>query len=525
MTITRTGVLCLMAAMLCLPAVRAVAQAPRPWKFHVDKKLYPKAYGVLANERLIYPVDMSDWPVKIDATRQLFLDDYLIASTKGLIRRVHQPTKHPANPLISPDKPWEATGCVNQIILRDEKTGRFRMWYNGLKSFPLPSGTQVRFPTCYAESDDGIRWTKPELGLHEYEGSKANNIVILTGGLVAMFDEPSDPEHRFKGIVWHDWRVPGGTPPPEGYYLFTSPDGLHWTQQRQEPIALNQNRTQAGIGDTTSFRWDRRLRKYVGDVKVLFRHPSTMRCRGMMESDDLFHWTRPRMTFYPDGLDASDSQIYGHQGFIYESMWIGLIRVMHTGRVANSFKQTTIELTASRDGRHWTRVGKREEFLALGEPQQWDPHYHDPSAPMRIGDDLWIYYRSVPLCAPRDDPKSKARKLHRIGLAKIKRDRFVSLDAGDAPGRVVTRPLTFEGTSLYVNARVAPGGSLKAELRDAAGKPLSQYALGRCKAVTGDTLKARVAWEGSQAIQRPAGEPLRVAFELKNAQVFAFWLE
>ena len=66
---------------------------------------------------------------------------------------------------------------------------------------------------------------------------------------------------------------------------------------------------------------------------------------------------------------------------------------------------------------------------------------------------------------------------------------------------------------------------LKAELRDVAGKPLAAHAFARCKPVAGDTLKAQVAWQGSQAIRRPAGEPLRVAFELKNAQVFAFWIE
>ena len=515
-----------MIAILLLPVVPVGAQAPQPWKFRVDQKLYPKAYGVLANERLMFPVDMSDWPVKIDTTRQLFIDDYLIASSKGLTRRVHQVTKHPSNPLISPDKPWEGTGCVWQRVLWDRQNKRFRMWYGGLSLFTLPSGVQVRRPTCYAESKDGIHWVKPELGLHEYNGSKANNIVILTGALAGIFEDPSDPTHRFKGLVWHDWRVRKGAPPPEGYYLFTSPDGIHWTQQRQEPVALNQNRDQPGIGDTSSLRWDSRLKKYIGDTKILFRHPRTMRCRGMMESDDLIHWTRLRMTLYPDALDAADSQIYGHIGFVYESMWVGLVRVMHTHRVPNSFKQTTVELTASRDGRHWTRVGKREEFLPLGKPDGWDPHYQDPcTPPILVGDDLWFYYRSVPLCSPRSDPKALKRRVHRIGLATIRRDRFVSLDAGEKPGQVVTRPLTFKGTSLYVNAHVSPGGYLKAELQDAAGKPLPRHSLGRCKPVTGDTLKAKIAWEGSRAIQRPAGGPLRVAFELKNAQVFAFWLK
>ncbi|GIT29989.1 MAG: hypothetical protein Ct9H300mP1_20350 [Planctomycetaceae bacterium] len=30
---------------------------------------------------------------------------------------------------------------------------------------------------CYAESHDGIRWTKPDLGFVEFNGSKKNNII------------------------------------------------------------------------------------------------------------------------------------------------------------------------------------------------------------------------------------------------------------------------------------------------------------------------------------------------------------
>ena len=350
--------------------------------------------------------------------------------------------------------------------------------------------------------------------------------MILTGGLFGIIHEPDepDPQRRYKGLVWHDWR--GDDVPPEGYYLFSSPDGLHWRQDLPEPVILNQNKTQPGVGDTSTFRRDPILRKYICDVKVLFRSPTTMRSRGMMESDDLIHWSRPRMTFYPDALDASDTQIYGHVGFVYESMWIGLLRVMHTQRVPDSYKQTTIEMTASRDGRHWTRVGRREEVLALGEPDAWDPHYHDPhTPPLLVGDELRLYYRSVPLRAPRDDPESRRRKVHQIGLATLKRDRFVSLDADDEPGMVVTRPLTFDGRALHVNAQVGAGGYVKAALQDRAGRPVAPWTLANCQAVTGDVLGAPVTWSQRDTVERPADQSLRIAFALKNARLFAFWIE
>ncbi len=485
---------------------------------HADRSLYPKAYGVLANEHLMHPVDMADWPVRIDRSRQLFLDDALIARLENVTRHVHQAVKHPNNPLIGPDHPWERTpireGCPFHIVRRDEKSGRFRMWYAGYTSYTLPSGVRVRYPACYAESLDGITWTKPALGLFEYEGSKANNIVIPAGNLYGLIDEPNDPDptRRYKGIVWHEPKYV----PCEGYYLYTSPDGIHWKRERAEPIALSKNGEQPGIGDTSLFKWDRMLGRYVCDVKILFRGP-TFRCRAIMESDDLIHWTRPRMTIYPDGLDDADSQIYGHMGFCYESMWIGFLRVMHQRKV--SYKQTTVELTASRDGRHWTRVGRREEFIPLGKPDAWDAHYHDPSTePILVGDAIWIYYRST------RSGKSTDKQTHCVGLATLRRDGFVSLDAGEKPGTIVTRPLTFDGRALFVNADAGEGGYVKAAVRRRGDKDLPPYGLGTCRPVTGDQMAACVTWDGKDAIERPSGESLRLVFELKNARLYSFWI-
>ena len=523
-------VLRLVLAVLFLNYLPAVlrGQAPDPTRQNVDKSLFPRAYGVLANEHLLYPVDQSDWPVKIDNSRQLFLDDYLIASLDNIQRTVNPAKKHSANPLIDRDKSWEGRGPVFHTVMRDEKTGKFRMWYSGYHNFELPSGTTVRWPTCYAESNDGIIWRKPKIGLFEYEGSKANNIVILKGGMFGLIhDERELPARRYKAVVWHDWRDPRGGVPPEGYYLYTSPDGVHWKQAREQPLALNQNRSQAGIGDTSLFFWDRRLRRYVCYTKILFRNP-TLRTSGMMESDDLIHWSRPRMTLFPDALDDRDTQIYQHFSFPYESMWVGLIRVMHTDLIEESRKQTVVELTASRDGRHFTRVGRRETLIPLGAADEWDPHYHAPtSPPIQVGDELWIYYYSMPLLdsVKVGQEKAQAAQVSRIGLATIRRDGFVSLDAGANPGTVVTRPLSFRGRTLRVNANIASDGWLKAELRSTAGEPVGHFRLDQSDSVTGDVMAALVTWGKRKEIERSVDEPRRVVFKLKKAKLYSFWIE
>jgi len=272
---------------------------------------------------------------------------------------------------------------------------------------------------------------------------------------------------------------------------------------------------------------------------VLFRNPSTLRTAGQCESDDLIHWTRPRMTLHRDGLDEPDTQMYEHVTFPYESMWIGLVRVMHgqKGVIPKppirarrpGWKQVEVELTASRDGRHWTRVCRGRQFLPLGGKDRWDADYRIPARPgkpLLIDGKLWFYYwgarrperfQAMGWPDPRID-------MH-VGLATLRRDGFVSLNAGARPGRVVTRPLTFEGKTLHVNADVAPGGRIRVAIQDAAGRTLPPYTLAGCNPLTGDVLDAKVAWAGRRTIRHKSAQSLRLAFELKKAKLYSFRIE
>jgi len=521
----------LLVAWSAAPAAAADKAGAGP---HVDAALFPKAYGVLANEHLMHPVDMSDWPVKIGPERQLFVDDYLIASRSNLTRQVHPPTPHPGNPVLRlREKPWEHGFGHSAFILRDAKTGHFRMWYNLRHYFTGEDGFQYRGPTCFATSTDGVHWKKPSLGIWTYRGNKNNNITLFQGTIDGLFYEPDepDPDKRYKALVWHDPRKEKPFAPREGFYLYFSPDGLHWKGDRGRCIIPNGQTLNfpvepvRGLGDTTNFLWDWKLKKYVANAKILFRAP-TLRTLGHSESDDLIHWTRPFMTMHRDGLDLKEDQCGEITRVPYESMWIGLLGVY---RWANEhrIKQKFTQLAASRDGRHWTRVGKREAFHPLGAADAWDPDFTIPArpGPVRVGNELWFYFwgerrperfRAKGWPNPRHD-------MH-IGLAKLRLDGFVSLDAGARAGKVVTRPLTFEGKTLLVNADIAAGGRIRVAVQDASGKTVAPYALAGCKPVTGDVLEARVSWAGRRTIRPATGKSLRLVFELKKAKLYSFWI-
>ena len=112
--------------------------------------------------------------VVVESSLQLFLDDALIADADGVSREIRTARRCPENPILVVDKPWEGTSMHYVAAWRNPRTGLFRMWYltsdGGAKIVP---GETPRISTmCYAESQDGVRWQKPNVGLVDHAGSK-----------------------------------------------------------------------------------------------------------------------------------------------------------------------------------------------------------------------------------------------------------------------------------------------------------------------------------------------------------------
>ena len=152
---------------------------------------------------------------------QLFLDDRLIDDHVRVQRVWHQPQKYP-KPVMEGKYPWEGDcPCLYGTVLRVD--GKFRMWYVGTRNSSKPR-------VCYAESDDGLQWERPHLGICEFGGNKNNNIVIqpaLPDGFIddcAMIYEPDD-EWPYKLLYWDSLDV---NPDHWGIFATRSKDGIHF---------------------------------------------------------------------------------------------------------------------------------------------------------------------------------------------------------------------------------------------------------------------------------------------------------
>ncbi|MBN2292204.1 MAG: hypothetical protein JXM70_07250 [Pirellulales bacterium] len=487
----------------------------------------------------MFPDNVSDWPLKIDSTHQLFLDDFLISEIDNLNRQFHQPVKYPGNPLM---KGWS----VN--VLYDSQKEQFRMWKSGE----------------YLTSRDGIHWKQIDLESHDKQSIAAIGKGLWKESLRGVMYNPDIPERegRYKAVV--ERKTNPAKNEPGGFYVYHSCDGLRWKLHPEEPVlqpsvnhmrpaefrsdgAGNKNDFQweepdhiqsIGCGDTTTFRYDTVLKRYICDGKfklhmprdlmkqlgiVHEEHKPLLRLRTFSESKDLIHWSPPRMMMYPDRLDPPDRQIYSHVGFVYESMWVGIVRAMRLQ--VTGWKQVELQLSYSRDGRHWSRPRHRPPFIPLGKPDSWEPDYSGVAftAPILVGEELYFYYFGSRHFTRDRIPVESFQPY--VGLAKLRRDGFASLNAGDTPGRVITRPLQFQGNTLYVNSDVADNGWIKGAVLSRDSKPIDGCTIDESTPLTKDTTRGRMTWKSKSELTLPGEKHFRIQFELKNAKLYSFWIE
>ena len=95
----------------------------------------------------------------VGTTKQLFIDDHVIDRIVGLKRVLNQPRRHPENPLLVPEHPWEGRILETPIVLWDDQKKLFHMYYWALHA--------EKIFNCYARSKDAVHWEKPILGLYE----------------------------------------------------------------------------------------------------------------------------------------------------------------------------------------------------------------------------------------------------------------------------------------------------------------------------------------------------------------------
>ena len=464
---------------------------------------------------------------------ELMVDDYLIDSMTGDVRlELQTPTS--GGRVLHFDKPWEGTTCFYVSVVHGD--GLYRMYYRGhsLPSFTAPSllepgetmvpeHTEV---TCYAESRDGRTWTKPALGLVEFDGSKENNIIWDRFGnhnfMVFLDTNPkTPPEERYKALA-------SGHPntPLKRMVGMVSPDGIHWKPIRKEAI-LTQPPTDWG-GD--EIFWDGYRNEYVAYLRVWFpprhvgsgeRRLPTIRAIARSTSPDFLNWSKledirlgegPRDHFYTNGITPYFRAPHIFLGFPKRFVpW----RTQIADAPGNGASDTVF--MTSRDGLNWDRKFPQSFIRPGREKRNWGNRTNmTATGVVSTGDDEISLYVLRHYMFP---------SIHMERMV-LRTDGFVSLNAGYGGGEVVTKPLRFKGNNLVLNFATSAAGSIHIEIQDEEGRPLPGFALEESPLVWGDDIEHTVRWERSHAratsdqpLRRIANKPVRLRLVMKDADL------
>ena len=483
------------------------------------------------------PVSSRGAAIDVGSRRELFVDDYLIGQLSGQARlELHHPVARDI--ALVHDAPWEGTGSGYHSVFEDD--GRYRMYYKAWHLDVQPGKLDTtRHPLfcCYAESDDGIHWRKPKLGLHEFNGSKDNNIVVASGklgpldvdaGHPAVWKDTNpraDSDARYKAI----FRSAG----PRGLLPFKSPDGIHWLPMTSEPIL-------SGLGAFDSQNlafWDPTLGKYRAYWRFFDEGVRAIRTA---TSDDLVAWSEPHDLTY---VDSPREQLYTNQikpyyraphiliGFptrYVDRGWSPSMKALplleHRKLRSSSTERYGTAITealvmASRDGVRFKRWN--EAFLRPGpqRPDAWNygQQYiawqvvETKSALPGAANELSLY-------AAESYWTGAGSALRRYTL---RLDGFVSVSAPLAGGELVTKPLTFSGRTLHLNFATSAAGAVRVEIQRPGGSPIEGFALDACDELFGDTIDRPVSWHAKTDLSTLVGQPVRLRFQLKDADLYA----
>lgn len=458
-------------------------------------------------------------PMSIGSRLELFVDDHLVEELSGSATlELNRPTRR--NVAIAHDEPWEGNACLYHTVFQDGDL--YRMYYRGSNFIVGDTSLKTTHSyVCYAESQDGIHWTKPKLELVEFEGSKDNNIIwdgVGNHNFTPFKDANPDckPAARYKAI--------GGGIREGGLFVFQSADGIHWSLMSEKPVI-----TEGAFDSQNLAFWDQTRGEYREYHRAGRNGRDVMTCT----SKDFLNWTEPQWLEYEPGRLT---QLYTNQIIPYfraPHIFLGFPARYITGRPLLNPLNKRIAQISKRFGTDYTDTG-------LITSRDAHKFHVWPEAFIRPGiqtGNRWVYGAKYTAWGILETASHLANAPDELSFYTsdegywqdhvvirrytLRQDGFVSVRAPLSGGELVTKPLTFDGAELVINYATSAAGSLHVEIQDAEGKPLDGFTLAESNVIFGDQLERVVSWKGGSDLSKLAGQPVRLRFLLKDADLYS----
>jgi hypothetical protein len=421
-------------------------------------------------------------------------------------------------PVIPNDREWEFM-IFGYCSLHD-LGAKFGLWYEVVP--PKEDGKTNLL--CYAESTDGVNWQKPSLGLVEFRGSKANNIVIDGASCPygqfhgnSVFIDPNAPaDERFKVIYWTknipksvmeqlqredpESISPYGAKMQCGTLLGTSPDGMRW-KFSDKVLFMHVCDTQ------TTVSYDPFLKRYVCFTRTFLMG---RRAIARTETADITRWPAPELVLWtPPDADPSDD-LYCNAKTIYPGS--RTMHLMFPTVYRRRADTCVIRMASSLESQVWEWMPG--EILRCGDDGTWDGGCLFAGSGLREtpGDKV-----VVPYCGyeyPHKYPRFG--RFGQLGMAVWPKERLVALEAHE-DAEFWTPEFILPGQTLHLNFDVKRAGYIQVEIEGVKGRKLAD-----CDPLFGNSLKKQVAWKGNASLGVENDKPVPLRFRMRSAKLFSF---
>jgi hypothetical protein len=469
-------------------------------------------------------------PISLGLRREPLVDDALIESMEGALRlKLHHP--HPEEVAIQFNQPWEGNASGYATVFQDGD--RYRLYYRGHRYLidepPLRQAQSEA--VCYAESQDGIHWEKPNLGLFKWPGANENNIIWMGTPEAHNFapfkdSNPNCPAaQRYKAI--------GGTVTSKGLWTFASADGIHWKRLSKGPVV-----TKGAFDSHNTVFWDAGQNRYSMYVRYF---GNGLRLIGWSHSHDFKTWTEPVGLDYPA---SPAQQMYTNQIlpyyraphilFGFPTRYVAKPLTEHNRqlppaelreKLINAAQRVGTDLTdglfmSSRNGRSFRRWD--EAFLRPGPEAKGRWIYGDNYQAWGLFESRTKVPENSPEISMLFEEGAWRDEIRRLRRYTIRLDGFVSLNASFAGGEMTTKPVTFSGSRLLVNYSTSAAGSLRVAILDSDGTAMPGFGLHDADELYGDTTSQSVSWTSNSDVSGLAGKPVRLRFQLTDGDLYSF---
>lgn len=449
-------------------------------------------------------------PIEIASRLELFVDHHFIDKLAGVSLVLERPRDEGI--AFRFDKPWEGAFCGYATIIHDGPL--YRCYYRGLPASGR-DGSEAEV-TCVAESKDGISWTKPELGLFEVRGTKANNIILA--GLAPFSHNFCPMLDTRKGVPKDQrYKALAGTR-SSGLVAFVSEDGLHWKKLQEKAVF-----TKGAFDSQNVPFWSEHEQSYLCYFRVFEKG---IRRIARTTSKDFITWTEPVMMGYGD---RPIEHLYTNQTSPYfraPHLYVGTAaRFMPNRQVLTPEQAKAIGVDPG-----YFKDCSDGVLLTSRGGDQYDRTFMEGFLSPGIGLENWVSRTNYPaLNIVQTGPaemslyanQNYGQPTSHLRRYSLRLDGLAAVSAPYVEGEMRTKPLTFTGKELVLNFATSAAGGIRVEIQDASGKAISGFALADSVETIGNEIERAVRWKSGSDVSSLAGKPVRLRFVMRDTRLFS----